>query len=172
MIDQISMAFLVLLQRLTPAERAVLLLRDVFDRSGWPNQDVIKRWRTADAAGHASAAVRSAPKLGHAATDTNSSAGRSGECNDGREACCIRVAPVDTLGEPQMSDPHSAPILPKAERTPYPSIHVAPSVQSLALPLSRCVRHADSFTISRGCRRDSSQTALTFALRERGLRRH
>jgi RNA polymerase sigma-70 factor (ECF subfamily) len=29
--DQISMAFLVLLQRLTPAERAVLLLRDVFD---------------------------------------------------------------------------------------------------------------------------------------------
>jgi RNA polymerase sigma-70 factor (ECF subfamily) len=30
MIDQISMAFLVLLQRLTPAERAVLLLRDVF----------------------------------------------------------------------------------------------------------------------------------------------
>jgi RNA polymerase sigma-70 factor (ECF subfamily) len=31
MIDQISMAFLVVLQRLTPAERAVLLLRDVFD---------------------------------------------------------------------------------------------------------------------------------------------
>jgi RNA polymerase sigma-70 factor (ECF subfamily) len=31
MLDQISMAFLVLLQRLTPAERAVLLLRDVFD---------------------------------------------------------------------------------------------------------------------------------------------
>src|SRR6202171_6416247 len=31
MIDQISMAFLVLLQRLTPAERAVLLLHDVFD---------------------------------------------------------------------------------------------------------------------------------------------
>src|SRR5438045_8886560 len=30
-IDQISMAFLVLLQRLTPAERAVLLLHDVFD---------------------------------------------------------------------------------------------------------------------------------------------
>jgi RNA polymerase sigma-70 factor (ECF subfamily) len=29
--DQISMAFLVVLQRLTPAERAVLLLRDVFD---------------------------------------------------------------------------------------------------------------------------------------------
>ena len=29
--DRISMAFLVLLQRLTPAERAVLLLRDVFD---------------------------------------------------------------------------------------------------------------------------------------------
>jgi RNA polymerase sigma-70 factor (ECF subfamily) len=29
--DQISMAFLVLLQRLTPAERAVLLLHDVFD---------------------------------------------------------------------------------------------------------------------------------------------
>ncbi|HXJ38423.1 MAG TPA: sigma-70 family RNA polymerase sigma factor [Bryobacteraceae bacterium] len=31
MMDQISMAFLVVLQRLTPAERAVLLLRDVFD---------------------------------------------------------------------------------------------------------------------------------------------
>ena len=31
--DQISMAFLVLLQRLTPAERAVLLLHDVFDMS-------------------------------------------------------------------------------------------------------------------------------------------
>jgi RNA polymerase sigma-70 factor (ECF subfamily) len=31
MMDQISMAFLVLLQRLTPAERAVLLLRDVFE---------------------------------------------------------------------------------------------------------------------------------------------
>jgi RNA polymerase sigma-70 factor (ECF subfamily) len=30
-IDQISMAFLVVLQRLTPAERAVLLLREVFD---------------------------------------------------------------------------------------------------------------------------------------------
>lgn len=33
MIDQISMAFLVVLQRLTPAERAVLLLHDVFDFS-------------------------------------------------------------------------------------------------------------------------------------------
>jgi RNA polymerase sigma-70 factor (ECF subfamily) len=33
MMDQISMAFLVLLQRLTPAERAVLLLHDVFDMS-------------------------------------------------------------------------------------------------------------------------------------------
>ena len=33
MIDQISMAFLVLLQRLTPTERAVLLLHDVFDMS-------------------------------------------------------------------------------------------------------------------------------------------
>jgi RNA polymerase sigma-70 factor (ECF subfamily) len=33
MIDHISMAFLVLLQRLTPAERAVLLLHDVFDMS-------------------------------------------------------------------------------------------------------------------------------------------
>jgi RNA polymerase sigma-70 factor (ECF subfamily) len=32
-VDQISMAFLVLLQRLTPAERAVLLLHDVFDMS-------------------------------------------------------------------------------------------------------------------------------------------
>jgi RNA polymerase sigma-70 factor (ECF subfamily) len=31
MLDRISMAFLVMLQRLTPAERAVLLLRDVFD---------------------------------------------------------------------------------------------------------------------------------------------
>lgn len=31
MLDQVSMAFLVLLQRLTPAERAVLLLRDVFE---------------------------------------------------------------------------------------------------------------------------------------------
>jgi RNA polymerase sigma-70 factor (ECF subfamily) len=31
LLDQISMAFLVVLQRLTPAERAVLLLRDVFD---------------------------------------------------------------------------------------------------------------------------------------------
>src|SRR5262249_13559607 len=33
MIDQISMAFLVVLQRLTPAERAALLLHDVFDMS-------------------------------------------------------------------------------------------------------------------------------------------
>jgi RNA polymerase sigma-70 factor (ECF subfamily) len=32
-LDQVSMAFLVLLQRLTPAERAVLLLHDVFDLS-------------------------------------------------------------------------------------------------------------------------------------------
>jgi RNA polymerase sigma-70 factor (ECF subfamily) len=32
-IDRISMAFLVLLQRLTPAERAVLLLHDIFDMS-------------------------------------------------------------------------------------------------------------------------------------------
>jgi RNA polymerase sigma-70 factor (ECF subfamily) len=31
MLDQVSMAFLVVLQRLTPTERAVLLLRDVFD---------------------------------------------------------------------------------------------------------------------------------------------
>jgi RNA polymerase sigma-70 factor, ECF subfamily len=31
MLDQVSMAFMVALQRLTPAERAVLLLRDVFD---------------------------------------------------------------------------------------------------------------------------------------------
>jgi RNA polymerase sigma-70 factor (ECF subfamily) len=31
MLDQISMAFLVFLQRLTPAERAVFLLHDVFD---------------------------------------------------------------------------------------------------------------------------------------------
>jgi RNA polymerase sigma-70 factor (ECF subfamily) len=31
MLDQVSMAFLVVLQRLTPAERAVLLLHDVFD---------------------------------------------------------------------------------------------------------------------------------------------
>jgi RNA polymerase sigma-70 factor (ECF subfamily) len=31
MLDQVSMAFLVMLQRLTPAERAVLLLREVFD---------------------------------------------------------------------------------------------------------------------------------------------
>jgi RNA polymerase sigma-70 factor (ECF subfamily) len=31
MLDQVSMAFMVVLQRLTPAERAVLLLRDVFD---------------------------------------------------------------------------------------------------------------------------------------------
>jgi RNA polymerase sigma-70 factor (ECF subfamily) len=33
MLDQISMAFLVVLQRLTPAERAVLILHDVFDLS-------------------------------------------------------------------------------------------------------------------------------------------
>jgi RNA polymerase sigma-70 factor (ECF subfamily) len=33
LLDQVSMAFLVLLQRLTPAERAVLLLHDVFDLS-------------------------------------------------------------------------------------------------------------------------------------------
>ncbi len=31
MLDQVSMAFLVVLQRLTPAERAVLLLHDIFD---------------------------------------------------------------------------------------------------------------------------------------------
>jgi RNA polymerase sigma-70 factor (ECF subfamily) len=33
MLDQVSMAFLVVLQRLTPAERAVLLLHEVFDMS-------------------------------------------------------------------------------------------------------------------------------------------
>ncbi|MCU1277487.1 MAG: polymerase sigma-70 factor [bacterium] len=33
LLDQISMAFLVMLQRLTPAERAVLLLHEVFDMS-------------------------------------------------------------------------------------------------------------------------------------------
>jgi RNA polymerase sigma-70 factor (ECF subfamily) len=33
LLDQISMAFLVVLQRLTPAERAVLLLHDIFDMS-------------------------------------------------------------------------------------------------------------------------------------------
>jgi len=33
MLDQVSMAFLVVLQRLTPAERAVFLLHDVFDLS-------------------------------------------------------------------------------------------------------------------------------------------
>jgi RNA polymerase sigma-70 factor (ECF subfamily) len=33
MLDQISMAFMVLLQRLTPAERAVLLLHDIFEMS-------------------------------------------------------------------------------------------------------------------------------------------
>jgi RNA polymerase sigma-70 factor (ECF subfamily) len=33
MLDEVSMAFLVVLQRLTPAERAVLLLHDVFDLS-------------------------------------------------------------------------------------------------------------------------------------------
>src|SRR2546430_16738621 len=33
MLDEISMAFMVLLRRLTPAERAVLLLHDVFDMS-------------------------------------------------------------------------------------------------------------------------------------------
>ncbi len=32
-LDRISMAFLVLLQRLTPAERAAMLLHDVFDMS-------------------------------------------------------------------------------------------------------------------------------------------
>jgi RNA polymerase sigma-70 factor, ECF subfamily len=55
-LEQISMAFLVLLQRLTPAERAVLLLHEVFDldheeigtllgRSGAASRQLLKRAR-------------------------------------------------------------------------------------------------------------------------------
>lgn len=43
MLDQISMAFLVLLQRLTPAERAVLLLHDVFDMSHAEIGSILKK---------------------------------------------------------------------------------------------------------------------------------
>ena len=42
-LDQISMAFLVVLQRLTPAERAVLLLHDVFDFTHAEIADLVKR---------------------------------------------------------------------------------------------------------------------------------
>ena len=100
----------------------------------------IKRWSTADSVGHASAAVRSTPKLDHTATDPSSSAGRSGECNNG-EAWCIRVAPVDSPCEPQMGEPNSAPILPSRN---------VRHIQEHMLHLHRCpeavpVRHADSF---------------------------
>jgi RNA polymerase sigma-70 factor (ECF subfamily) len=42
-LDQISMAFLVVLQRLTPAERAVLLLHDVFDFSHAEIGELLKK---------------------------------------------------------------------------------------------------------------------------------
>lgn len=42
-LDRISMAFLVVLQRLTPAERAVLLLHDVFDFSHAEIADLVKK---------------------------------------------------------------------------------------------------------------------------------
>jgi len=42
-LDQISMAFLVVLQRLTPAERAVLLLHDVFDFSHAEIAELVKK---------------------------------------------------------------------------------------------------------------------------------
>lgn len=42
-LDQISMAFLVVLQRLTPAERAVLLLHDVFDFTHAEIADLVKK---------------------------------------------------------------------------------------------------------------------------------
>ena len=41
--DQISMAFLVLLQRLTPSERAVLVLHDVFDFSHQEIGEILKK---------------------------------------------------------------------------------------------------------------------------------
>lgn len=47
MYDQISMAFLVLLQRLTPAERAVFLLHDVFDLE---HAEIARRLGKTDAA--------------------------------------------------------------------------------------------------------------------------
>jgi RNA polymerase sigma-70 factor (ECF subfamily) len=42
-LDRISMAFLVVLQRLTPAERAVLLLHDVFDFTHAEIADLVKK---------------------------------------------------------------------------------------------------------------------------------
>ncbi len=42
-LDQVSMAFLVVLQRLTPAERAVLLLHDVFDFSHTEIAELLER---------------------------------------------------------------------------------------------------------------------------------
>ena len=42
-LDQVSMAFLVVLQRLTPAERAVLLLHDVFDFSHAEIAELLER---------------------------------------------------------------------------------------------------------------------------------
>jgi RNA polymerase sigma-70 factor (ECF subfamily) len=42
-LDQISMAFLVVLQRLTPAERAVLLLHDVFDMEHGEIAQIVKK---------------------------------------------------------------------------------------------------------------------------------
>jgi RNA polymerase sigma-70 factor (ECF subfamily) len=47
MLDQISMAFLVVLQRLTPAERAVLLLHDVFDMSHAEIASLLKKTEAA-----------------------------------------------------------------------------------------------------------------------------
>jgi RNA polymerase sigma-70 factor, ECF subfamily len=49
-LEQVSMAFLVVLQRLTPAERAVLLLRDVFEQACWRRAEPsgAAAWRAAN----------------------------------------------------------------------------------------------------------------------------
>ena len=47
LVDEISMAFLVILQRLTPAERAVLLLHDVFDLSHAEIADLVSKTQPA-----------------------------------------------------------------------------------------------------------------------------
>jgi RNA polymerase sigma-70 factor (ECF subfamily) len=72
-LDRVSMAFLVLLQRLTPAERAVLLLHDVFDL-GHP--DIAPLLQKSEAAcrqllTRARAAVRGARRVLSVAPDTH-----------------------------------------------------------------------------------------------------
>lgn len=58
LLDQVSMAFLVMLQRLTPDERAVLLLRDVLDFEFGQVAALIGKTRSGFFRGHGRGRIR------------------------------------------------------------------------------------------------------------------